>query len=99
MKAEKYYFEFDDSEICCTKEYFDDIMEQNGLKDIEVYEALPEKICGMFWCKVQHFCGDDSKDSCGKQCTDYAPRNKRSGCCKYYTTQLYIKGNKLTLNK
>ena len=32
-----------------------------------------------------------------KQCNDYEPRNGKSGCCRFYTTTLYIHGKKITL--
>lgn len=89
MKSEKYYFERSDSEICYEKSYFE--------KGIEVYEALPVRWAGVFWCKVECFCGDDARDTCGKQCKAYKPRNGKSGCCKHYTTKLYEHGNKIKL--
>lgn len=97
MKPEKYYFKYSDSEICYTEDHFRDEMIFDGLTEIEVYEAIPEKIAGIFWCKAQTFCGDDSHDSCGKQCHDYRPRNGKSGCCKFYTTKLYTHGTKTVL--
>ena len=94
----KYYFEFSDSEICHTEDYFQDRMIDEGLIVIEVYEAIPDKISGMFWCKVIAFCGDDTADSCGKQCNEYSPRNGKSGCCKHHTAWLYYHSNKITLS-
>lgn len=94
---ENYYFEYDDSEFCYTKEYFEDHMRENDLKEIEVFEACRDKMDGIFWCKEHYFCGDDSKDTCGRQCDEYEPRNKISGCCRHYSTRLYVHGNKITL--
>ena len=93
----KMYFKNKDSELCYSKGYFDFEMKENNLKEIEVYEAVSEKIGGIFWCNKQGFCGDGSENTCGKQCIDYKPRNGKSGCCKHYTTQLYTQGNKVTL--
>ncbi len=95
MKA-KYYFLYSDSEICYEKSYFIDYMDG---KEIEVYEAIPEKIDGIFWCKEQMFCGDNSEETCGKICPDYKPRNGKSGCCKHYITTLYTHGNKIILKQ
>ena len=94
---EQYYFEYSDSEVCYQKSYFEDEMRDNEITEMEVYEAHPDKTSGCFWCKVQHFCGDDSRDTCGKQCNEYEPRNGKSGCCKNYTTTLYMHGDKITL--
>ena len=96
MKRIKLYFEDSDSEVCYPLDYFTDSMDSSE-SEITLYEAIPDKIPGCFWCKVQYFCGDDSRDTCGKQCNDYKPRNGKSGCCKHYATTLYIHGEKVTL--
>jgi hypothetical protein len=93
----KYYFEDGNSEICYQKDYFLDSMRFDGFTEIEVYEAIPERRTDAFWCKNHWFCGDDSKDTCGKQCKQYSPRNGKSGCCKSYTTRLFYHGEKITL--
>jgi len=97
MKKEKYYFESSDSEICYSKDHFDDVMRYDKVTELEVYEALPEKLKGIFWCTCHAFCGDDSKETCGKQCKQYAPRNGKNGCCKSYTTKLFTHGDKVTI--
>ncbi len=94
---EKFYFKYRDSEICKTKDYFIDYMKNNNLNEIEVYKAEPEKVTGIFWCQVECFCGDDSADTCGKQCLNYEPRNKVSGRCRYHSTRLYMCGDKVKL--
>src|SRR5680860_876890 len=100
MKRTNFYFKHSDSEICKTRAYFDNYMEQNNLTEIEVFEAIPEIIGGgIFWCKHEAFCGDDSSETCGKQCSAYTPRNGKSGCCKYHTHWLYTHGDKITLRK
>ena len=94
----QFYYENKDAEICFTEEYFIDKMESEGIKEMTVLKAVPDKIPGIFWCKCECFCGDDSKDTCGKQCKAYEPRNGKSGCCRHYTTKLYIYGEKITIN-
>ena len=96
MKAE-YYFLSENDEICYNKAHFLDLMEQEGWTEIEVYKAVPEKYNGIFWCKHDTFCGDSSSEYCGKQCKTYAPRNGKSGRCKYYSNILYGKGEQLIL--
>lgn len=97
MKTQ-YYFRHSDSEVCYDKSYFEDEMADNGIDNIEVYEAIPEKWAGVFWCQVQHFCGEDSRDTCGKQCLDYSPRNGKNGCCRFYSAIVYTHGSKITLH-
>ena len=93
MKKEKFYFEKEDSEVCYTERYF--VSEE--ILEAEVYEAIKYKSSDVFWCRTECFCGDDSKDTCGKQCRNYEPRNGKSGCCKSYTKTLYMHGEKVTL--
>ena len=97
--ARKFYFHHNDSELCYTEEYFQDIMHDEGLKEIEVFDAIPEKIPGVFWCKHECFCGDDTADTCGKQCKFYDPRNGVSGCCRHHTSWLRTHGNKIILKR
>ncbi len=101
MKASEYYFESSNSEVCYSIEYFNDIMRYEKITEIEAYEAIPERFKDIFWCKEELFCGDDSRDTCGKQCKSYSPRNGKSGCCKHYTNRLFAHGEKviLTLTK
>lgn len=94
---EKYFFENSDSEVCYNKKYFDIHMQEEGLTEMSVFEAIPDKIKGIFWCRKHKFCGDDSTVTCGKQCKEYAPRNGRSGCCKFYSTGIYIQGDKVKI--
>ena len=98
MSKPKYYFERSDSEMCYTKEYFQDLMADEGVEEIKVFHAIPDLFGGgIFWCKSQSFCGDDTTDTCGKQCEDYDPKNGKSGCCKHHTSWLYIHGDEVTL--
>jgi len=94
---EQFYFKNEDAEICYTKDYFIDDMKFEGITELEVMKAIPDKVGGIFWCKVECFCGDDSQDTCGRQCQHYSPRNGISGCCRHYTTRLYTHGEKVIL--
>lgn len=99
MKKPKFYFRNIDAEICYTRDYFYDEMEEYRLTEMEVYEADPEIIgSGIFWCKEHEFCGDNTNDTCGNDnCNEYEPRNKISGVCKHHTHHLYTHGEKVTL--
>lgn len=92
---EKLYFKDEDSEICHTQEYFEDCMREDNIGEMIVFEALPEREPGIFWCKEYLFCGDGTQEYCGKQCDEYEPRNGVSGCCKFHTTKFYTWGDKV----
>jgi len=93
----QYYFEDEDAEVCHQLDHWEEHMRTEGLTEIEVMKAVPDKIPGIFWCRHVEFCGEDSSDTCGNQCNGYKPRNGKSGCCKHYTTQIYTHGEKIVL--
>ena len=93
----QYYFEFNDSEMCYDADYFQDRMLEEGKTEMEVFEGVPERIPGVFWCGVECFCGDDSANTCGLQCKQYDPRNGKNGRCKHHNIWLRTHGDKITL--
>lgn len=95
----KFYFKNEGDEICYTEEKILADMKSDGIDELTVLEAYPYKASGgIFWCKHDCFCGDDSYEYCGKDnCRNYTPRNGKSGCCKYYTTIMYGTGDEVTL--
>jgi hypothetical protein len=100
MKKEKLYFLNEDEELCFTEEHFQNIMEQEGLNEIEVFRAYPSKEKGVFWCNEHSFCSDDSSECCGKtNCDEYEPCNGKNGRCKFHSLQLYTWGEKVILKK
>ncbi|GAG32905.1 unnamed protein product, partial [marine sediment metagenome] len=74
----KYYFKHSDSKIRYKKTYFNEYMKDNSLTEIEVFEAVKERITDVFWCKIECLPSEDSADTCGKQCINYEPRNGKS---------------------
>jgi len=96
----QYYFESANSETCWTADYFESRMIEEGVKEITVYAAIPDKIPGVFWCTEHLYCGDDSAESCGNQCIEYEPRNGKNGCCRHHRSTVYELGGavKLTLD-
>lgn len=98
IMKKQFYFKNIDSEICYNETYFKDYMSMNNINEIEVYIAEPYRSTDTFWCSAQCFCGDDSQNTCGKQCVDYRPRNGKSGCCRSYSRVLYSHGEKVKLN-
>ena len=98
MKRQKFYFESIEHDVCHTEEYFQDLMMFGCATEVEVIEAILDLTGGgVFWCKVYSFCGDDTSDSCGKQCEEYKPKNGKNGCCKHHTSWLFLHGDKVTL--
>ena len=92
----KLYYENELSEYCFEESYFQQLMKEKSLKEIEVYEAIPEKIEGLFYCKeFQEF--GETGEGCGKTCDKYTPRNGKSGCCKYFSNKSYTIGRKKSL--
>lgn len=90
----KYYFEALDSELCYTLDYHLDQAREQGLSRIELYEAVPEKVNGFFFCRAVNAVGEDGY--CGSQCTDYEPRNGKSGMCRHRSNTMYEHGEKVT---
>jgi len=82
----KLYFETDDSKLCYPASYFD--------KGTEVFEAIPIKPQGVFWCKELSFVGNEG---CGRECEFYTPRNGKSGMCKFRSNTLFEQGAKAVL--
>lgn len=78
----KYYFKDESSEMCYDLEGIKDIIASEGLKEMEVFEAVRSVGEGLFWCKVHCFAAEKSEAECGKSCKEYEPRNGKSGICK-----------------
>lgn len=100
MTKTKYYFRTKNDEYCYNKLYFDYIMEENGIENIEVYEAVQERIKNVFWCIHLNYIVDaNDYNPCGKICGSYDPRNGKSGICNHHSKILYTRGKKITLKK
>ena len=101
MKRKKFYFRDNESENCYSEDHFQFIMDVEGIDEIEVFEAIPAIIGGgVFWCKEHQFCGDDSRDTCGRfNCQQYEPRNGKNGRCRHHSEWLYESGEKVILKR
>ena len=82
-----FYFETSDSEICYPASYFD--------KGTEVFESIPCKVSGIFFCKAVHEITEGGE--CGKKCVEYTPINGKSGKCKFRDNVLFEHGEKVTI--
>lgn len=89
----KFYFETENSEICYPLDHFKDM----GHKEMELFEAVPERIKGVGWCKeYQSIVGVEVGD-CGKHCKEYKPKNGKNGCCIHRSSRLFEHGKKVTI--
>lgn len=78
-----------------TKEQVIQYMIENCLTELTVRKSVKIKVNGFFYCKIN---GVAEKDymTCGvKWCSDYKPRNRKSGCCKHIGN-LYEAGKEVT---
>jgi len=89
----KLYFENEDSPTCHTIDYFIDNSDPDQ-KEVKVYVAKPINDDSFFWCKSV---GEVAENGCcGKSCSDYAPKNGKSGMCKH-KGKLYTHGKLVTI--
>lgn len=77
----KMYFQKHD-ECCYTLDYHREYMQDNNLKQLELFEAKRETVTGYFFCKEYQETGETG--NCGKQCDKYSPNNGKNGRCKHY---------------
>lgn len=79
----KYYFENLDSENCYSLDYFKEKMAEEEITEMQVFPAKMVKGKEYFWCD-EYFEVGITKESCGKSCEGYTPRNGKNGRCKYH---------------
>ena len=90
------YFISKEDDICTSKSGVKDYLTENGLLEIEVFEAKRITNDVYFFCKKYN----DSflKGVCGNYCDGYIPKNGKSGCCLYFRNCYECKTKKLKLN-
>ena len=94
----KYYFSKQEQERCYTLDYWKQYLIDNGLNEIELYEAVRDTGSGHFYCK--EFCEVGiSGEGCGKECDKYTPNNGKNGRCKHFGYCYEITDNKFTLKR
>lgn len=71
-------------EYCYTLNRIVDEMNEQELQQVTVAKAVRETNTNYFFCKAIDLpLSKKDDDPCGKSCSDYEPRNGKSGCCKY----------------
>jgi hypothetical protein len=88
----KYYFKPGcEQDACYTIDAIKEDMAEDGISEIEVTEAVIQRIGGMFWCNEYDSVCDVGE--CGKHCDAYKPRNKIKGICIHHSN-FHEEGNK-----
>lgn len=80
MSSTKFYFRRIDDELCFTKEYHLQNMNE-GQTELEVFEATPVNDESFFYCKAVGEMGETG--NCGFCCDDYSPCNGKNGRCRH----------------
>ena len=78
MKTEKLYFENKDANICYSLQYHLERAKEEGLKEIELFEAIPSSEKEYIWCSELETVGD--KSECNKDCPYYKVSGKSKIC-------------------
>lgn len=91
----KLYFRHKDDEHCFNKEFHFEKGKLNGQQTVVLYEAVPEKLDGVFFCRATEVVGEDD-GGCGKLCEFYDPRNGKSGMCRHKDKTTYSPGKEVT---
>jgi hypothetical protein len=76
----KLYFSSSNDDLAWTKEAILSEMKEYNIQELTVFEAVKDKSKDYFYCKEFQEIGE-SNNCCGKICSKYLPRNKKSGCC------------------
>ncbi len=90
----KYYFRGDDDELCYPLERHVENAKEDGIEELELWEAEPERFESIFWCKAVLAVTEEGH--CGKECEDYTPKNGRSGMC-IHKGNFYTHGEKVKI--
>lgn len=89
----KYYFLTELSEMCYTLDYHLTDAKEQGLTEIELFEAVPENNDKYFWCRAAEEIFEH--EACGKSCIAYQPCNGKSGKCRFKQNTMFEHGKKV----
>ena len=78
---DQYFFPGLDAEFCQTLGDIRCDMIAESLEQMTVYKAVRSIGEGLFWCKENGEAGSTTDSGCGRDCTDYKPRNGKNGRC------------------
>lgn len=96
MSKPKLYFQTKESEYCQSLESFKNEMKINDVKEMTVYEAVKDDSKDYFFCQAV---GEVTENNgiCGRDCTDYEPRNGKSGICNHKSCCYFPTNKTLTI--
>jgi len=96
---DKFYFEIGGSECCEPLQSFIDRID-DGEKEIHLYLAKRAYGSEFMWCVKEGEIIERGDFACGKHnCTNYEPRNKKSGRCRWLENTFEEIGKELILTK
>lgn len=79
MKKQKLYFENEDSQICYPLSYHIENAKEEGITEIELFEAVTDKVNkDIIWCS--HLDTTGEKSECNKICPYYELPDKGKIC-------------------
>lgn len=81
--AKKYFREDHEDESCYTLIYWKQLMDDENIESLPLYEAEIETNTDHFYCREYFEVGLKSESECGKLCDGYTPRNVKNGRCKH----------------
>ena len=89
----KFYFQTETSEMCYSLSYHLDKAKEQGMTEIELFEAVPMKDDKFFWCRAAEQIAENG--CCGLDCIAYQPCNKKSGKCRFKQNTMFEHGKKV----
>ena len=87
----KYYFS--EEERCYSLKHIKEMMEEDNILEMDVFEAEIDYSGGHFYCREFGEVGEVG-ESCGKFCDKYSPRNGKNGRCRH-STNCYMPTDKI----
>jgi len=92
----KYYYSSEGCDYVCILDEFKEIMLEGGEEEIALEEMKRDYGGEMYCNKNEEF---PEKGYCGLSCSMYAPRNGKSGRCRYLENGFIGTGKKFILTK
>jgi hypothetical protein len=96
-----YSIKGDGAEICYPLEHFKEMLADDDHRNSYELEEWTANIPGdgTFWCKEDGEAYDSSESYCGTQCNNYAPRNGKSGRCRWHSATYSPTGKTVRIEK
>jgi hypothetical protein len=79
----RYFFRDGDADCYALQSHVEH-MKENHITEMTLWLAEKETDAPYFFCKHFLEIGEKSEGGCGNLCTEYKPKNGKSGVCKHY---------------